>query len=77
MKFPEKIKRELIIQMKQQIFESLKLRLKKMMNTFQNILPSDNFQDISLEDSEKLEEESLYKKPLPEKKRLNLSNNFF
>lgn len=75
--FPEKISKELLIQMKQQIFQALKIRLQKIVNTYQNIMPSENLQDISLDGSEKPEEESLLKKSLIEKKRLNLSKFYF
>lgn len=63
--------------MKQQIFQALKIRLQKIVNTYQNIMPSENLQDISLDGSEKPEEESLLKKSLIEKKRLNLSKFYF
>lgn len=70
--FPESIKRELLIQMKLQIFHYLKTRFKKMLSTFQNILPAEN-QDLSLDSFDKREEDNFLKKTLNEQKRLNFN----
>ena len=78
--FPEKIKRELIIQMKQQILGSLKSKLKKIINTFQNVVPPpENISDLSIDSIEKPEDDSLLKRSVGDKKKLNLnlSINFF
>ena len=73
--FPEKIKKDLLIQIKQQILQALQTRFKKIHNTYQNIVPSDNLADLSMDGSEKFDEDNLLKKSLHEKKRLNLRKN--
>lgn len=76
MAFPEFIKRELLIQMKQQIFLFLKSQVQNISATFQNVLPVNDNQDNSGLDIEKdrFDEDNNFKKSYNEKKKMNLSN---
>lgn len=76
MNFPEKIKRELFIQMKKQINEFLKNRVQKILKTYEKILPSNNIvEDISFDLEKEIidDESSTQKKGINDKKRMNLS----
>lgn len=71
MAFPEFIKRELLIQMKQQIFLFLKSQVQNISATFQNVLPVNDNQDNSGLDIEKdrFDEDNNFKKSYNEKKK--------
>lgn len=76
MAFPEFIKRELLIQMKQQIFLFLKSQVQNITATFQNVLPvNDNPDNSGLDiERDRFDEDNNFKKSYNERKKMNLSN---